>query len=278
MWSADCERDFDAGRTGVTSHLNGATPMWIDPMVKWRADPAREALLTGDPDVARQEFERAFELRGEARDLAGLGDALMLLGDQDAAVACFQRAEGDPDPLVELGLSQALVLAGDAWQAIRLLERLLTDRPDDPAVRHHLAGALLSAADLARSVTRDEEFVITARRQLEMCSYVAQRVTVVAVDDTHREAARALAELTEDGQEWIWSRENAAIAYGALVVILGLAAVVLGGMTGNVLLVVAGAVLGAAAVFAIVVTHRRQAWQVRADRVAPLVWRHGLTD
>jgi hypothetical protein len=250
--------------------------MWIDPLAKWRPEQAgtpsfergRAELLDGSPKVARQCFEAA----EHPHELVGLGDALLLLGEAEQAISCYEEAaRRDIDPFVECGLSQALVLRGDAASAVERLQTL----PDDPVVRHHLTGALLTLADQVRSITRDEDLVITSRRQLETCAWVAERVLEAAVDDAHVAGARRLRELTMDGQRWMWSDQTAALGYSVLAGLAGLAVVVIGGTMGNIPIVVAGALLGAAAVYGIVRAHRRQVWQVEAIRVAPMVWRHG---
>ncbi|MET0136057.1 MAG: hypothetical protein ABW215_20945 [Kibdelosporangium sp.] len=250
--------------------------MWIDPLAKWRPEltgtpefeSGRAELLAGRPEQARRHFEAGVL----AHDLVGLGDALLLLGEHERAAGCFQRAaERVMDPFVECGLSQAFVLRGDAGTAVARLEAL----PPDPVVRHHLAGALLEVADQVRSVTRDEQLVITSRRQFDTCAHVARRVAEVAVDDVHLAAGQQLRTVTEEGQGWVWSQESAALGYSLFAALAGLAVVVVGGTTDSVLLVVLGALVGAAAIYGVVLAYRRQVWQVRAARVAPMVWRHG---
>lgn len=250
--------------------------MWIDPLAKWRPERpgtpsferGREELLDGSPRVARQCFDAA----EHPHELVGLGDAFLLLGEAEQAISCYEEAARRAiDPFVECGLSQALILRGEAGKAVERLQSL----PGDPVVRHHLAGAMLSLAEQVRSITRDEYLVITSRRQLETCAWVAGRVLEIAVDDAHVAEARRLRELTRDGQRWVWSDQTAALGYSVLAGLAGLAVVVVGGTMGNIPIVVAGAVLGAAAVYGIVRAYRRQVWQVEAARVLPMVWRHG---
>jgi tetratricopeptide (TPR) repeat protein len=260
---------------------------WIDPLAKWRPDHAgsddtaagaavergRSDLLAGQPESARHHFDQAVRMRGEARELVGLGDALMLMGEHEPAAESFRRATGSP--MGACGLSQVLVAQENAAEAVRLLDDQLARHPDDAVVRHHLAGALLCMADQVRSLTRDEVLVITSRRQFDTCADIARQVTEVAMDPAHLAAARELRVLTSEGARWVWHREASVMAYMAVTVVLGFAAVVVGGAVASVAVVVAGALLGAAAVFGLVMGYRRQAWQVQADRVAPLVWRHG---
>nr|WP_042195118.1 hypothetical protein [Kibdelosporangium sp. MJ126-NF4]CEL21683.1 hypothetical protein [Kibdelosporangium sp. MJ126-NF4]CTQ92463.1 hypothetical protein [Kibdelosporangium sp. MJ126-NF4] len=246
--------------------------MWIDPLVKWQAaaqsSAAAAELLAGRPEEARALFEAD-------NDLVGAGDALLALGQQERAVACYERASGD-DLIVDCGLAQALVLRGNPQAAVVRMEQALARHPGNPVAQHQLTGALLETADQARSLTRDEELVITSRTQFDICAAVAARAAVTAVDEAHRAAvARLTAELA-DGQRWMWSNDAAVAGYALFGGGAGLAVVGLGGVNGNIVLVVSGAILGAAAVYAVVAAFRRQAWQVRATEVAPMVWRHGV--
>jgi tetratricopeptide (TPR) repeat protein len=250
--------------------------MWLDPLIKWRREPAapgREALLAGKPDEAREHFRTG----SGARDLVGLGDALMLLEQNDEAITHFERAaELETSVLVECGLSQALILQGDAGRAAERLKPLLAQHPDDPVVRHHLSAAMLSTADQARSVTRDEQFVITSQAQIDICLAVASQVTGIAASEQHIAAAGQLRTEVQNGQRWVWSSEGAALGLSLLVALVGIALVAFGGGNGNVALVIVAAVVGAAAIYGIVLAYRRQAWQVHAAKVARVVWRRGV--
>jgi hypothetical protein len=244
--------------------------MWFDPLAKWRAGRAGE----GRAELLDGRFEEARALFETADDLVGQGDALLLLGRETEAVTYFHRAvERESGPITECGLSQALILQGLAEEAVRRL-RLL--HVDDPVVRHHLAAALLATADQVRSVTRDDELVITSRKQIDTCAGIADEVARIAVDETHLAAAHRLQSELAAGQRWEWTSETAVIGLSLLVVVIGAAIVTIGGVTGQVVLVVAGAVLGAAALYGIVIAHRRRAWQLQAAKVANLVWRHGV--
>jgi tetratricopeptide (TPR) repeat protein len=254
--------------------------MWLDPLIKWRHEPATEEpsqgaaeLLAGRPDEARSLFQSG----GSPRDLVGLGDALILLGRPEEAIEHFESAAGlDSSVFVECGLSQALILRGDAGRAVERLEPLLRRSPEDPVLRHHLSAALLSVADQARSVTRDEQFVITSQAQIDICARVAGRVAGIAASDQHVAAARQLDAEIQRGQRWVWSSETAALGLSLLVALAGIALAALGGGTGNVALVVLAAVLGAVAIYGIVIAFRRQAWQIQATEVAHVVWRRGV--
>lgn len=247
----------------------------IDPLWKWRSEPAveyspegREALLAGDLEAAGRIFARS----EHAGDLVGLGDVHTLLGE--VPVEPYERAAriAPTSPFVACGLSQSLVLRGAAAHAVELLERM----PDDPVVRYHLAGALLCLADEVRSVTRDERFEITSRAQFDVCSDVAERVAAIAHDPQQIAAAEQLRARIRDGARLVWYPEAMAMTLLAVAMGVGLLMVVFGGANYLVLLVVAGALVGAGGVFAIVWGFRRQQWQVRARQVGTTVWRHGI--
>jgi hypothetical protein len=247
----------------------------IDPLWKWRSEPpvehspdGREALLAGDLETAG----RIFAQSDHAGDLVGLGDVQTLLGE--VPVEPYERAAriAPTNPFVACGLSQSLVLRGESGRAVELLERV----PDDPVVRYHLAGALLCLADEVRSVTRDERLVITSRPQFDVCSNVAERVAATARDPAQLAAAEQLRAQIRDGARLVWYPEGMAMVLLAVAMGVGLLMVVFGGANYLVPLVVAGALVGAGGVFAIVWGFRRQAWQVRARQVGATVWRHGI--
>jgi tetratricopeptide (TPR) repeat protein len=254
--------------------------MWLDPLIKWRHEPATEQPSQGAADLLAGRLDEArslFQAGDSARDLVGLGDALILLGRHEEAIEHFESAaELETSVFVECGLSQAVILQGDAGRAAERLEPLLARHPEDPVLRHHLSAAVLSIADQARSVTRDEQFVITSQAQIDICAAVADRVTGIAASEQHIAAARQLQAEIQNGQRWVWSSETAALGLSLLVALAGIALVALGGGAGNIALVVLAAVAGAVGIYGIVIAFRRQAWQIRAAEVARVVWRRGV--
>ncbi|MFD1049021.1 hypothetical protein ACFQ1S_27535, partial [Kibdelosporangium lantanae] len=93
----------------------------IDPLWKWRVDPAveyssegRNALLAGDLEAAGRIFAGS-ELAG---DLVGLGDVRTLLGE--VPVDPYEQAArvAPASSFVACGLSQSFVLRGEAVRAV----------------------------------------------------------------------------------------------------------------------------------------------------------------
>lgn len=73
------------------------------------------------------------EARDRAREAYARGQEAFRTGSYDAAVAAFQEAyEAVPNPVVLLGLAEALERKGDVDATITTLERYLAERPDAP--------------------------------------------------------------------------------------------------------------------------------------------------
>jgi tetratricopeptide (TPR) repeat protein len=268
---------------------------WQDVICKWETAPgdvaeepseaeccfadARSALLDGKLDEALSGFERAAELREHPHDQVGIGDVQLARGRWQAAAECYRRAlaTDGADLLALLGMSQVLVAQGRAADAIPDLERLVSGRPDDPVVRYYLASTWCSVAEQCRSQTTDEVLVITSEHQLRICERAARRILSLGVDDEElvRGATRLLAEVTA-GRRWSWAPEGIAVSLAVLVMSLGLTMVVAGGALDSVGLVVSGVVLGGAMLFLIVLRFRRQAWQQRAETMAPSIVKPGV--
>jgi tetratricopeptide (TPR) repeat protein len=268
---------------------------WQDVICKWQAHPdestddpsearesferARSALVEGRLDESQMEFERAAELRTHPHDQVGIGDIYLARGRWQLAAECYQRAlEMDgTDLLAQLGNSQVLVAEGMAAKAVPELEHLLEKRPDDPVVRYYLASTWCSVAEQCRSQTTDEVLVITSEHQLRICERAAHRILELDVDDKElsRGASRLLAEV-DASRKWSWAPEGIAVSLAVLVMSLGLTMVVAGDALENIGLIVAGVVLGAVLLYLIVLRFRRQAWQQRAEALAPSIAKPGV--
>ncbi len=268
---------------------------WQDVVAKWRlvtagdddgpemardsAQRARSALLDGRLDDAMADFERAAELRGHAHDEVGIGDVLLARGRWQAAAKHYRRADSaDPgNTLAALGLSQALVASGQAEAAAAELERVY-GTPTDPVLRYYLASTWCSVAEQARGRTRDEVLVFTSEDQLATCESAARRILDLDVDDAelHRGAQRLLSEVAA-GRRWQWRPEGLAVSLAVLSVSLGLILVAVGGLSGNVPLILLGIVLGSGLLYVIVVRFRRQEWRTRADALADQISENGDT-
>lgn len=269
---------------------------WQDVIVKWRlvpddlpdagpegaqhADLARSALLDGRLDDARTEFGHAARLRDHPLDQVGIGDVHLARGRWAEADEHYRRAltaGGVAGLLARLGITQVLVGEGRAAAAIADLEHLVADRPHDPTLRHYLASAWYSVAEQSRSRTADDTLVITSEQQLLICEQAAERILTLRTgdDELERGAAHLLDEVAM-GRRWTWAPEGIAVSLAVLTVAFGLITVVAGGLMGSPLLVIAGVVVGAGLLFAIVWRFRRQTWRRRADRMAPEITQPGV--
>jgi hypothetical protein len=160
------------------------------------------------------------------------------------------------------------------------LEAELAARPDDPEVRDRYVATLGELTVQMRSLTRDMRPVITTAKQREFCAVAADRMITLGGGGGGGEdvqaGARALKAEIEAGEAWMWQDRTTAAAIAAAVVALGLLVVVLGGLVGSIVAVVAAGVLSSAALAGVVLRHRKQRWQVDADRASAAVWRHGI--
>jgi tetratricopeptide (TPR) repeat protein len=235
---------------------------------------ARSALVSGRLDEAWQECQ-LIDPRN-AHGHVGRGDVLLARGELAGAAEEYQRAiELAPaDPLGWLGLLSAKVVAGEAGTAAQELEALVARRPDDPACRWYLADAWYAATVQARGEASDHRLVICNAAQAALCERAARRILELQVADPalEAEATRLLSE-AQGSQAWAWAGGIAPAVAGVLVVAAGLGAVVFGGLTGNVPLVAAAALLGALGLLAVALRFRRPAWRVSAE---PALLRPGL--
>lgn len=248
---------------------------------KWRlapdADPGaagghaargRAALLAGDLDEALREFGSAGGLRVHPHDEVGIGDVLLARGRWRAALRRYQRAArvAPDDPLAVLGRSQALVAGGDAGAAAEELERRYAGSTD-PVLRYYLASTWCSVAEQARARTGDDVLVFTSADQVAVCERAARRIIDLDVADPElrRGAQRLMAEVAS-ARRWRWEPEGIAVSLAVLAASLGFLLVAMGGLAGNVGLVVLGVLLGGALLGVIVLRFRRQNWRVLADR------------
>jgi tetratricopeptide (TPR) repeat protein len=269
---------------------------WQDVIVKWQlvpddqpvdqpearlhADRGRSALVAGRLDEALGEFEAAAGLRDDPLDRVGVGDVYLARGAWQTAEESYRSAlssGGLGARLAQLGLAQVKIGQGHASAAVGDLELLVADRPEDPTLRFYLASAWYSAAEQCRARTADDVLVITSDAQLRICADAGRRIRALDTGDLELErgADQLLAEVAA-GQRWTWSPEGIAVSLAVLIVAFGLITVVAGGLLENVVLVIAGAVMGAVLLYAVVHRFRRQMWRRRADEMAPHIVRPGV--
>ncbi len=166
---------------------------------------------------------------------------------------------------------------GDRLAEASRLEAELMTRPDDVELRDGLAAELAALTVDVRSLTRDRIPVFTSARQREFCGYAARRLIELGVGgEAVQASATALQAELSAGEEWVWRNRHLSLALVIVVVAAGLAVVVLGALSGNIPVVVAAGVLGSAGLAALVFARRKQRWQIDAERVTPVIWRHGI--
>ncbi|QTR05636.1 hypothetical protein J7S33_14365 [Saccharothrix algeriensis] len=173
-------------------------------------------------------------------------------------------------------MDERVTAVAEAWHAVDQADRERAAAPSAPAA-DRLVAALLAVADTCRSRTRDGFPEITTAAQLAECARVAGRLAgVPATDPGLAGRARALSDEVRAGRGYVWTARlrTAALALAAVVVAVGGA--VLGGADGSVPTVVTTSVIGSGALFAIILTARRPAWLLRAERVSPMISHHGL--
>jgi len=108
---------------------------------------------------------------------------------------------------------------------------------------------------------------VPRRQALIEAGYRAEQVDawLSGTDDAELlAAARSLLAEAQSGREWIWTAPRNAAFLGGVAALFGVVPIILGGLLGSWPLVLAGLVIGAAAIFYAVYTYRRQRWQLRA--------------
>jgi hypothetical protein len=166
---------------------------------------------------------------------------------------------------------------GDPFQAVQALEAELAANPADQDIRHRLALALEAWSVVVRSLTREQALVITSVRQQELCRRIADRILALQTGDPRLTAgAQHLLTEVETGRRWVWHRQPQAALFGVLALVVGLGGAVGGGLAGSIPLIVAAAVVSSLVLVAVVLRYRRVSWRIRAEEVAPLIWRPGI--
>jgi hypothetical protein len=243
------------------------TNVWL----KWRLTASPAALVA----LASADQATTVATRSDASsdDLAVAADAEVLRGNWSAALTLYQRMENvdatQPVPLI--GRAVAAIHQRRAAVAVEDLRALRAARPGDPVVAHYLTLALVCRASEVRAVSRDERSVITSTAQLTECERIADELADLAVEDPALvQAVAALARQVRTSRAWTWREQGGNVGVLALVVLFSLVGIVAGGVLDDVWLVVGAALLGAGAAFLYVVTHRRPAWELRAQDLASI--------
>ena len=147
----------------------------------------------------------------------------------------------------------------------------------DPAARLRIAENIHDEAMRSLSVTRDNEVEITSVRQLKIIEEAALNILSLRVDDPSiNAAAESLLERVEAARRWTWVDQPAAAGLAIVAILLGVGAAVFGGTVGNIVLTVLGGLVGSALLGVVVLRYRRENWRIRAERIAPMIYRHGV--
>jgi hypothetical protein len=151
------------------------------------------------------------------------------------------------------------------------------DELADPAAQGRIARDLHAEAMRAMSVTRDNETVVTSERQLRILEDTARRIMSMRLDDEPiNGAAASMLEHAAIARRWTWVNPLAAAVLAVVGVAVGVGAAVLGGTSDNMVLAVIGGLLGSALLGVVVLRYRRENWRIKAEKIAPMIWRPGL--
>jgi hypothetical protein len=163
------------------------------------------------------------------------------------------------------------------WAAVADLEPVVAAQPGDAEARTRLGHALYAALLASLSVTRDQTVEITSASQALLAEQIGRRILDLDVTDPAlRFDAAAVLDRVAAGNEWTWENRGTATVIAVLAIAAGEACAVIGGITDNLVLVIAGAILSSVLLAGIVLRYRRQHWRITADRIAPLIWRPGI--
>jgi hypothetical protein len=148
---------------------------------------------------------------------------------------------------------------------------------DELAAQRHIAEKLHTDAIQALSLTRDNQAEITSVRQLRTLEDAARRILSMRLDDPSiNDAAAAMLEQAVWARRWRWVNAPVAAAMAIVAVLMGIGAAALGGAGDNVVLAVLGGVLGSALLCVVVLRYRRENWRIRAEEIAPMIFRPGI--
>jgi len=148
------------------------------------------------------------------------------------------------------------------------------DKPADP---NRIAMEIRDEAFAALSVTRDHDVEITSIRQLHILEDTARRILAMRLDDeTVNDLARSMLDRVAFARRWTWVDLPVATALTVVALATGIGAAVLGGTGGNFVLAVIGGIVGSVLLGIVVIRYRRENWRIRAERIAPMIWHHGV--
>lgn len=127
------------------------------------------------------------------------------------------------------------------------------------------------------SVTRNNEVEITSDRQVRIVADAARNILSMRLDDRALDAAaEELLERATVAGRWTWVNQPAAAGLGFVALLLGVGAAVLGATGDNIVLTVLGGLVGSALLGVVVLRYRRENWRIRAEQIAPMIYRPGV--
>jgi hypothetical protein len=148
---------------------------------------------------------------------------------------------------------------------------------DEPADRHRIAMEIRDEAFAALSMTRDNQVEITSVRQLHALEDAAKRILEMRLEDESvNDLARSMLDRVAFARRWTWVDVPVATALTVVALATGIGAAVLGGTGGNIVLAVIGGIVGSVLLGIVVLRYRRENWRIRAERIAPMIWHHGV--
>jgi hypothetical protein len=278
VWSKWCLGGSPEVRAVADAALSGAPlgrPGGTDPLLA-----GLTALARHDHRDAEQVLSAAAASDDSGLCWTALGDVYALAGDWESALDSTERAVeqagGEAATVAVIGRAVAAIATGAAGTAVVDLRDLCRRMPGSPVLCHYLALALLCRATEVRAIGRDERPVIITAAQLASCSAISTEISGLPLhDEDLLQASAWLANEVRTSGAWRWRETGANGGVLAGVLLLAALGVSLGVLLGNVSVTVAAALVGAAGVFLYVATHRRPAWELRAQDMASLVTRQG---
>jgi hypothetical protein len=165
----------------------------------------------------------------------------------------------------------------DSAAAVERLHQEVLARPNDNELRGRLAWAIRRMTEESLAITVYEVRVIASEQQRQLSREAAARILELAPwDGDLRSFATNLSAEVDRGGRWIWESKSIAYTLALCVAVLGLALVVVGGLTRNIPLIAGAAVLSSAGLACIVLRFRREAWRITAREAEPFIEHAGI--
>jgi hypothetical protein len=149
--------------------------------------------------------------------------------------------------------------------------------PDQSVDQRRIAQEIHDDALRALSVTRNNEIEITSAHQLRVLEEAAWKILSMHIDDRSvNDSANSLLARVASARQWTWVDPVVATALTIVALLTGMGTAVLAGSSGNVVLAILGGICSSVLLSVVVLRYRRQNWRIRAERIAPMIWRPGV--